>query len=54
MNGKRNTEVVPTFAPDDDVIVEWRAVTVGFLDMLHEEVNALLGLHGPDKISIKR
>jgi len=27
-------EVVPMFEPSDDVVVEWRAVTVGFLDEL--------------------
>src|ERR1700712_2270736 len=32
-------EVVPLFTVDDDVIVEWRAVTVGFLDELLIEVN---------------
>ncbi|KAH8796930.1 hypothetical protein F5882DRAFT_287487 [Hyaloscypha sp. PMI_1271] len=36
-------EVVPMFTPDDDVIIEWRAVTVGFLDLLLEEVNTVLG-----------
>jgi hypothetical protein len=33
------TEVVPTFEPSDDVVVEWRAVTVGFLDELLAAVN---------------
>ena len=37
-------EVVPLFSPDDDVIVEWRALTVGFLDQLLAEVNNLLEL----------
>ena len=32
--GQPNVEVVPLFTADDDVIVEWRALTVGFLDML--------------------
>jgi hypothetical protein len=36
-------EVVPMFTPDDGVIIEWRAVTVGFLDLLLEEVNNVLG-----------
>lgn len=44
--GQPKVEVVPLFAPDDDVIVEWRALTVGFLDELLLEVNQLLGL-GP-------
>ncbi|KAK3679631.1 hypothetical protein LTR78_000006 [Recurvomyces mirabilis] len=50
--GQPNVEVVPLFTADDDVIVEWRALTVGFLDMLLEEVNTLLGLHGSDKLSL--
>lgn len=32
-------EVAPMFEPSDDVIVEWRGVTVGFLDRLCVEVN---------------
>jgi hypothetical protein len=50
--GKKSLEVVPMFTPDDDVIVEWRAVTVGFLDLLLEEVNTSLGLFGQDKLSL--
>lgn len=50
--GQPNMEVVPMFAPDDDVIVEWRAVTIGFLDMLLDEVNALLGLSGSSRLSL--
>lgn len=50
--GQPNVEVVPMFTPDDDVIVEWRAVTIGFLDLLLEEVNKLLGLSGPDALSL--
>lgn len=42
--GQPKVEVVPLFAADDDVVVEWRAVTVGFLDELLVEVNRLLGL----------
>lgn len=38
------TEVVPTFEPSDDVVVEWRAVTVGFLDELLAAVNRGLGI----------
>ncbi|KAI9047149.1 hypothetical protein LZ554_008603 [Drepanopeziza brunnea f. sp. 'monogermtubi'] len=51
-SGKKSMEVVPMFTPDDDVVVEWRAVTVGFLDLLLEEVNNLLGLQGPDRLSL--
>ncbi|EMF11763.1 DUF1688-domain-containing protein [Sphaerulina musiva SO2202] len=50
--GQPNMEVVPLFTADDDVIVEWRALTVGFLDELHGEVNALLGLSGDEKLSL--
>jgi hypothetical protein len=45
-------EVVPLFTADDDVIVEWRALTVGFLDDLLAEVNTLLGLQGDKKLSL--
>lgn len=51
-SGKTALEVVPMFEPDDDVIVEWRAVTVGFLDLLLEEVNSTLELHGADRLSL--
>lgn len=50
--GQPNVEVVPLFTADDDVIVEWRALTVGFLDELLAEVNALLGLNGENKLSL--
>lgn len=45
-------EVVPVFETSDDVIVEWRAVTVGFLDLLLIEVNKKLGLHGKEELSL--
>ncbi|KAJ9617124.1 hypothetical protein H2200_000845 [Cladophialophora chaetospira] len=45
-------EVVPTFEPSDDVIVEWRAVTVGFLDELLAAVNSGLGLQGPQQLTL--
>jgi hypothetical protein len=32
--------------------VEWRALTVGFLDDLLAEVNLLLGLQGDKKLSL--
>jgi hypothetical protein len=35
-------EVAPMFEPGDDVVVEWRGVTVGFLDRLRVEVNKSL------------
>jgi hypothetical protein len=50
--GQPNVEVVPLFTADDDVIVEWRALTVGFLDELLAEVNELLGLTGERKLSL--
>jgi len=40
--GAEGVEVAPMFEPSDDVIVEWRGVTVGFLDMLCVEVNKAL------------
>lgn len=54
-NAKEGTvdmEIVPMFSPDDDVIIEWRAVTVGFLDLLLEKVNEKLGLQGVDQLSL--
>lgn len=50
--GQPNMEVVPMFVADDDVIVEWRALTVGFLDELLIEVNGQLGLIGDKKLSL--
>ncbi|SRR6266566_4323911 len=40
--GSKGVEVAPMFEPGDDVIVEWRGVTVGFLDRLCVEVNRVL------------
>ncbi|KAH8890189.1 DUF1688-domain-containing protein [Thozetella sp. PMI_491] len=40
--GAKEVEVAPMFEPSDDVIVEWRGVTVGFLDRLCVEVNKIL------------
>lgn len=50
--GQPNIEVVPLFGPEDDVIVEWRACTLGFLDMLLGEVNSLLDLRGGDQLTL--
>jgi hypothetical protein len=44
--GHSGVEVVPMFEVWDDVIVEWRAVTVGLLDLLVRDVNRALGLSG--------
>ena len=52
VRGQPSMEVVPMFTADDDVIVEWRAVTVGLLDDLLVEVNNLLGLSGSDKLNL--
>ncbi|KAK4696450.1 hypothetical protein P7C71_g1464, partial [Lecanoromycetidae sp. Uapishka_2] len=52
LKGQPNMEVVPLFSTDDDVIIEWRAVTVGFLDDLLIEVNGMLGLSGGNKLSL--
>lgn len=40
--GVKGVEVAPMFEPGDDVVVEWRGVTVGFLDKLVVEVNKAL------------
>lgn len=40
--GVKGVEVAPMFEPSDDVIVEWRAATVGLLDHLCVEVNKYL------------
>lgn len=40
--GTKGVEVAPMFEPGDDVIVEWRGVTVGMLDLLCVEVNKAL------------
>ncbi|MCJ1394482.1 hypothetical protein MMC18_007360 [Xylographa bjoerkii] len=52
LKGQPGMEVVPLFATDDDVIVEWRAVTVGFLDELLGEVNRMLGLERGDGLTL--
>ena len=52
VKGQPSMEVVPMFTADDDVIVEWRAVTVGLLDDLLVEVNSSLGLSGREKLSL--
>ncbi|KAG9252233.1 uncharacterized protein F5Z01DRAFT_682730 [Emericellopsis atlantica] len=40
--GVKGVEVAPMFEPSDDVIVEWRGVTIGLLDELCVEVNKSL------------
>ena len=52
VKGQPSVEVVPLFTVDDDVVVEWRAVTVGFLDDLLDEVNSQLGLKPEDHITL--
>ncbi|KAF2841323.1 DUF1688-domain-containing protein [Patellaria atrata CBS 101060] len=52
IKGQPNVEVVPMFKPEDDVVVEWRAATVGFLDELLAEVNQLLYLSGSQALSL--
>lgn len=52
LKGQQTTEVIPLFATDDDVIVEWRAVTVGLLDELLTEVNGILGLRGSEQLTL--
>lgn len=50
--GQPSMEIVPLFETSDDVVVEWRAATVGFLDELLESVNHGLGLSGKDRLSL--
>jgi hypothetical protein len=52
LEGQPSMEVVPLFTASDDVIVEWRAVTVGFLDDLRDEVNGQLGLRSEEGLSL--
>ncbi|KAL4787835.1 hypothetical protein BJX76DRAFT_317781 [Aspergillus varians] len=52
IKGQPSVEVVPLFSTDDDVVVEWRALTVGFLDDLLQEVNGQLGLLGEDQLTL--
>ncbi|RPA87331.1 DUF1688-domain-containing protein [Ascobolus immersus RN42] len=52
IEGQPNVEVVPMFTPDDDVIVEWRSATLGFLDILLAEVNKTLGLVGDQELTL--
>jgi hypothetical protein len=40
--GDPGIEVAPMFEPSDDLVVEWRGVTVGLLDRLCVEVNQTL------------
>lgn len=40
--GTKPVEVVPMFETGDDVIVEWRGITVGLLDRLCSDVNRAL------------
>jgi hypothetical protein len=49
MPKETQVEIVPMFEPSDDVIVEWRAVTVGFLDDMLAAVNKGLCLESPDE-----
>ncbi|KAF2858573.1 DUF1688-domain-containing protein [Piedraia hortae CBS 480.64] len=50
--GQPNMEVVPLFSVEDDVIVEWRALTVGFMDLLLDEVNSCLNLPAGERLSL--
>jgi Protein of unknown function (DUF1688) len=52
LTGQPSMEVVPMFEASDDVIVEWRALTVGFLDRLLVAVNKGLGLTGENRLSL--
>ena len=50
--GQQATEVVPMFDVSDDVVVEWRAMTVCLLDQVHAEVNRVLNLSGARSLSL--
>ena len=52
VTGQPSMEVIPMFEAADDVIVEWRALTVGFLDMLLDAVNKGLRLTGEKRLSL--
>jgi Protein of unknown function (DUF1688) len=52
LTGQPSMEVIPTFEASDDVIVEWRALTVGFLDLLLDAVNKGLQLSGESRLSL--
>lgn len=52
MPKETQVEIVPMFEPGDDVIVEWRAVTVGFLDDMLGAVNSGLGLEGEERLNL--
>jgi hypothetical protein len=52
MPKETQVEIVTMFEPGDDVIVEWRAVTVGFLDDMLAAVNTGLGLEGEECLSL--
>lgn len=54
IKGQPSVEVVPLFSADDDVVVEWRALTVVLLDELLEEVNTLLELSEADRLSLSQ
>lgn len=52
LDGQQSTEVVPLFDAGDDVVVEWRAMTVCLLDEVHAEINRALGLSGTSALSL--
>lgn len=52
IQGQQSSEVVPLFDAGDDVIVEWRAMTVCLLDVVHKEVNRSLKLTGSKALSL--
>ncbi|KAI9664274.1 MAG: hypothetical protein M1831_002453 [Alyxoria varia] len=49
---QQSEDLMPMFKADDDAIVEWRAATVGLLDVLHKRVNEYLGLEGGSRLSL--
>ena len=40
----QTSDKVPSFAPSSDVVVEWRGLTIGLLDMVGDIVRDKLGM----------
>ena len=52
LNPSSTDEPRPTFDDDDEVIFEWRAMTIPAVARLLPKVNALLGLKGGDELTM--
>ena len=49
---QRSVEVAPVFHAEDDVVVEWRALTIALLDTVRDEVNKSLNLRGSEALTM--